>query len=370
MQQQIDLVALQRILRGGLLWVVIALLLIGSVVFGTFRIGRVSGEDVGILLNKRSGKITVINQSGTRIYNGITNQFFTLDKTMQTLNMTASKGQGDRAGKDDLKVKTIDGSDVYVDMKVQYKIDPAQADLVIQTSGPGNSYKDKWTRDYARALVRDYLGELTTEEFYDAGKRRAKLLQAKIEANTQMRKFGLELDSIVIPRKPHFYAEYEAMIKKKKLADQAVLEEQSMAQAAKQRQLTRIVEETNRTNVAIEEFRGSMERKIIQAKAEGEQVRKAADAYFARVTIGAEAQLYQMDKEATGILAKKSAEAEGIKKLKKALEGEGGRNMVKMEYARKLKDFKMKGVPYTVEEHTERFEHLSAPASSVSRGKK
>jgi hypothetical protein len=50
--------------------------------------------------------------------------------------------------------------------------------------------------------------------------------------------------------------------------------------------------------------------------------------------------------------------------LKKALEGDGGRNMVKLEYARKLKDVTFTGKPFSIESTIERFEHLKAAAST------
>jgi hypothetical protein len=259
----------------------------------------------------------------------------------------------------------MDGSDVYVDLKVQYKIDPEMAQEVITTSGPGDSYKTKWARDYLRSISRNYLGELTTEEFYDSSKRDAKLVLAQHEASERLRPFGIDIDSIVIPRRPTFYEEYEAMIKKKKLADQAVLEEQSKALAAKQKQQTLIVEENNRKNVAVEEFEGVMTQLVVKVEAEAEKARKEADAYFEKTTVAAVAELYAMTQSATGILARKSAEAAGIKALKEALEGEGGRNMVKLEYARKLKDIKITGKPFTIQGHVERFEHSRAAASAT-----
>ena len=107
-----------------------------------------------------------------------------------------------------------------------------------------------------------------------------------------------------------------------------------------------------------------MRQKVIEAMAQGERARKAADAYFDRVTIGAEASLYQMTKNSEGILTRKKAEAQGIEALKKALEGEGGRNMVKMEYAKKLKNIIITGKPFTIQSNIERFEHLKAAAST------
>jgi len=359
-----ELDALQRVLSGGSVWALAAALLVIVVAVRTVRFGKVTGEEVGIQLDRISGKITVISQSGVKLYNGLLSDFYVLDRTLQSLDMTQDATRGDVMRRDDLKIKTVDGSDVYVDLKIQYKIDSNMAEDVILTSGPGDLYKKKWARDYMRSICRNYLGELTTEQFYDSSKRDARLVLAKQEANDKLRKFGIVIDSIVIPKRPQFYKEYEQMIKKKKLADQAVLEEQSKAMAAKQKQQTLIVQETNAKNVAVEQFEGQMKQKVIQAEAEAERSRKKADAYFEKHTVAADATLYRMKKEATAILAMKTAEADGIMALRKALGGEGGRNMVKLEYARKLKNIAIIGKPFTIQSNIERFEHLKGPAST------
>jgi regulator of protease activity HflC (stomatin/prohibitin superfamily) len=351
----------------GLLLPLLAVLLVLVVFFATLRIGRVTGEEVGVLLDKMTGEIEVIPQSGVRFYNGITSDFFVLDKTLQTLEMTSAAGRGDRGEKDDLKVKTGDGSDVYVDIKVQYRIDPAMAETVIRTSGPGGAFKEKWARDYVRAICRNALGELKTDDFYDAGKRNAKMVQAQRVIGERLADFGIRIDNILIPTRPRFYKEYEEIIKQKKLADQEVLAEQSKARAAEQAQLRKIVEETNVKNVAVEKFKGEMEQRIIDAEAQAERARKEADAYYDRVTIGAEAQLYEHRQEAEGILAKRQAEAQGIDALRKALEGPGGRNMVKLEYARKLKGVTVTGQPYTLQSETLRFKHSAEEAAAAPK---
>lgn len=358
-----DLKALKQVAANGMIPVAIAFAVLAAFCFTTVRIGHVTGEQVGVMLNRFSGEVTIIEQSGAKIYNGIQYQFSTLDKTLQTLEMTESAGRGDRRGKDDIKIKTVDGSDVYVDVKIQYRIMPESADTVVATSGLGDEFKKKWSRDYARTMVRNYLGELTTEEFYDSSKRDAKLIMAQADMNKHLNPYGLNIDSIVIPQRPHFYQEYEEMIKKKKLADQAVLEEQSKALAAKQRQQTMIVQETNRKNVAVEQYRGVMRQKVIQTEAEAERARKEADAYYKEVTVNAEAVLYQLEKNAEGILAQRSAEAKGIQELNNALSAPGGRNMVKLEYARRLKEMEITGKPFVIDGETERFEHLRGAAS-------
>jgi regulator of protease activity HflC (stomatin/prohibitin superfamily) len=362
------IIALKKTISGGLIWIALAAFLIAIVLITSIRVGHIKGTEVGIMLNKMNGKMTVLSQSGAKIYNGITNDFYVLDKTMQNLVMTERKGTGDRSGRDDLKIKTKDGSDVYVDLKVQYKIKADMADIVVTKSGPGENYKKKWARDYVRTTCRNYLGELTTEEFYDSSKREEKIYTAQKEANKMINPYGIHIDVIAIPQKPHFYKEYEAMIKKKKLADQGVLEERSKALAAQQKQITLIVIETKKKEVEVKRFEGDVEQKIIEAKAQAEKKEKEADAYFDRVTIGADATLYEMEKKAEAILAEKKAEAKGIEALKTALEGEGGRNMVKLEYAKKLKDITITGKPFTIQSNIERFEHLQAPPASVGSG--
>jgi hypothetical protein len=324
-----------------------AFLLVVVFILFTFKFGKITGEEVGVILNKITGKTEVITSSGVKVYNGITNDLYILDKTVQTLHMTALLSRGDRKDKDDLKIKTIDGSDVYVDMKVQYQIIPDMADVVLKTSGSGNNYKEKWARDYVRSICRNSLGELTTEEFYNASKRDVLKNKAMKEINERIQKFGVMITDIIIPTKPHFYDEYEKLIKQKKLADQAVLEEESKALAAKELQKTLVVKETNLKKVAIEQYKGLVERKRIDAMAAGEKARKAADAYYDKITIDATANFYKKQKGAEAILAKKTADAKGIEALKKALEGDGGRNMVKMEYAKKLKGMTIIGQPFS-----------------------
>ena len=347
---------LVKFFSGGAVWIALTVLIIVILGFETFRMGEVSADQVGVVLNKMTGEMEVVPESGVHIYNSIIEEFYTLDKTVQTIAMTEDLKKGDRNGKDDLKVKTIDGSDVYIDIQVRYMLMPEMADTVLWTSGVGDAYKKKWMRDYVRSISRNCLGELTTEEFYDSEKLRKKTDKAKDIVNEKLKKFGLRVTDIGIPQSPHFYKAYEDMIKKKKLADQEKLQEESLADAARQRQLTEIRIADNNKQVELAKAHGEKQKLIIQAKAKAEQIKAEAQAYHKRVKVGADAALYKMQKAAAGILAKKKAEAKGIEAMKEALEGEGGRNMVKMEYAKRLKNIKITAAPITKESHIGRFD--------------
>ncbi len=356
-------VLLKKLFSSGLIWVVIAVVL--SVLVGAMsvRFGKVDGEQVGVLLNKMDGSIEVI-KTGVTPYNGITHKLYIIDKTIQTLDMTSSRPNLINS---ELKVKTVDGSDVNIGIIVQYQVDRFQPETILETSGLGKNYKVKWIRDYVRSICRDHLGELTTEEFYNSSKRELKIQAAKKEINGKLKEFAINVGSIA-PKKPRFYRAYEEMIKKKKLADQAVLEEKSKAHAAKQRQNTEVVQYTNIKNVRLEQFQGEMQQRVIKTKAQGAKITKAAEAYYDTITIGAQAKLYENKKKAESILARKSAEAKGVEALKKALEGEGGLNMVKLEYARKLKYIEVSGRPYVTNQQVEKID-LSGAIKSQKGGK-
>ena len=182
---------------------------------------KLEENEVGILLNNITGTMTVETVAGMKMFMPVLKSFYTLDKREQTLEMTADASSGSRFSKDDIKIKTIDGSDVYVDMTIQYRIIASMADTIIMDSGPGQNYKFKWIRDYSRSTARLEFGELTTEEFYNSTKRTQKANEIRDTLNIMLASHGLEVTN-VIPQNFRFYAEYEKKIKEKKGADQEV----------------------------------------------------------------------------------------------------------------------------------------------------
>ena len=195
---------------------------------------------------------------------------------------------------------------------------------------------------------------------------REKADKSRRELNARLEKHGLIITS-VIPGAFQFYKEYESKINEKKLADQEVEEQKSKANAATQAQEHQRVEATKKKEVAIAEFAGSMKELIVQADADAEKVMKEADAYAIEKQIGADAEYYQREKNAQAILATAKTEAEGLRKMAEALTGEGGVNIVKMEYARRLQTMTITGQPFVREGLTERFEHTQYPAAASPR---
>lgn len=335
---------------------VIALVLFIAFVAANIRIARVAGSEIGIKINDISGDIEVVAESGTVIYNGLISSFYLMDTADQRLEMTADTQRGDRRQQDDLRIKTIDGSDVYVDLTINYGVTRDKVDTVALTSGLGDAYKLKWVRDYSRSICRTVFGEMTTEEFYDASIREEKANKAKDELNSMLNPFGIEVRK-VIPEKFRFHQEYEEKIKAKKLADQEVEEQISKANAAQQDQIFRTVEATKKKEVFLATIDGQMQQLIVQAKANADKIVKEAEAYAVETMKGADAKFYEMEQNAEAITATKSAEAEALEKLASAMAGEGGRNIVKLEYAQRLKQMNVSGQPYSIDQESERMIH-------------
>lgn len=352
-----NLAAMFQYFKGTLILALITIVLLLSILLVGLRFGEVNGTQVGALLNNINGEVEIINNAGTHVYNGITKTFHILDKTVQQVEMNQDN-------EDELKIKTVDGSNVQLDLNIMYSImlDPDSIRELLKDSGLGESYKKKWIRDYGRSICRGAFGEMTTEEFYDPAKRQEKALKAMDELNALLNPHSLTVIQ-VNPKNFRFYTEYEEKIKEKKLADQSVEEEISKARAASQVMERKRVEAQKEMEVEIQTIKGAMEELIVTANADAERVVEQSRAYAVTTRVGAEAELYTMKSQADAILAKSRAEAEGLTKMAEALKGEGGLNLVKMEYAKRLASMKLTGQPFVISGTTERFEHFEEPGS-------
>jgi regulator of protease activity HflC (stomatin/prohibitin superfamily) len=355
-RSQPPIIAILERFKGSLALLLLALVALTVFLMVTFRVQRVSGTEVGIKVNNVTGNIEVIAESGTNIYNGLLNSFHLLDMTVQRLEMVAETGRGQRSGHDDLRIKTVDGSDVFLDLTINYQLDRAMVESVVITSGLEDAYKYKWVRDYSRSVCRSVFGEMTTEEFYDASIRNDKAEKARIELNKLLKSYGLVVSS-VIAEKFSFHPEYEERIRAKKLADQEVEEQVSKAKASLQNQIFRVVEATKKKEVFLATFDGEMQKLIVEAKANAERDVKQAEAYVIDTKLGADADFYSRDKNAQAILVTAQAEGEGLTVMAQAYEGIGGVNLIKRAYAEKLGNMHITGQPFTIESKTERLSY-------------
>ena len=291
----------------------IFIVLITALVLGQSAcvVRNTDANEVGVVSNWFTGVDKEIREPGkTYFLPAIITDWYTFSTKTQTLEMTAETGRGDRTGKDDLEFKTRDGNDVGVDVTILYRIDPQRAaDVLTKVGKSDREVKEKIIRPMARAIPRDCLNELTSEDIYTDKKFKAADCAVK-ELNKSLIPLGLVCENVTFADH-RFHPAYQQAINDKKVFDQQVNTNRSAAESAERE-----------WQANLEKTRGDVEQKIAAKNGEAEQMKLEADAYY-----------FARQKEAEAILAEKTANAKGIRRLNEAMRGTGGRTRVKLKIA-------------------------------------
>jgi len=251
------------------------------------------------------------------------NDWHTFDTKLQNQEMTLDPKRGDRKARDDLLFKTIDGNDIGLDVIIAYRIDPSKAPYILQYVAKNDRMlREKVVRTVARSKPRDIFGELKTEEFYVADKREAKAQNAKEVLQEILGPMGIIVER-VLTKDYRFNPEYQKAIEDKKVADQRVEKNRSAQHAA--------LEEYKRK---LEDAKGEVNKLVANVDGEYRRAKIEADAYFEKQSLLAQA-----------IKAEGVAQAEGIRKMNKALTGSGGEALVKLRIAEALQGKKIVLLP-------------------------
>ena len=327
-------------------FVIVPIALVVLLIVGGRRLTwkEIQADEVAVIINNITGHITTIDRAGAVIYYPFIQDLYILDKQEQKEPMASSNISEDFPQGNPIILKTRDGGDVSIDLVIQYKLLSNMASKIVQDTGIGEEFKEKWIWDYARTICRYEFGELSISEFPDSVKRTEKINTSEKELNKLLNPHGIFVTSLTFIDY-RYYREYAEKIHERRLADKEVEEQVQRAFAAKKNQDRVVTEETKKLDVAISRFGGTLHQMEIDAKAEASKIRDAGKAYLIKARLDADAEYDRLEKEAASILAVRKAEAEGIFALKKALEGAGGRNLVKMEYAKRLRNAKIIGTP-------------------------
>ncbi|MDP2647038.1 MAG: SPFH domain-containing protein [Desulfobacterales bacterium] len=237
-------------------------------------------------------------------------KIYRLPKGIQVLELTnfpdtaAGAARKDRAA----HIQTSDGFFVDVDVSFLYHIkDPY---VVFTTIGPGTLFEDNGIIPKAEPALKETLGKLTTEEFYNSPMRVQKTEEAKQRLNSELNLKGIEVDQVLV-RYFIYSREIQKNIEEKKLQDQMVFTNRAAARAAREEaELKKIVQE-GKVIAAVEIEKGK--------------------AYVTRKI--AEKDLYVRKKKAEADLLVKLAEAERVRLRNEALKGIGSERMVGLKMA-------------------------------------
>ncbi len=219
-----------------------------------------------------------------------------------------------------IRIQTNEGYQVTVDVTVAFRIsDPYK---VITSVGPGRLYETSLVAPRSDTFLRQTLGKLNSEQFYDGAARRAAGIAAREALSADLAPKGIEVWSVMV-RHYTYDDRYQEAIEQRKIQDQLVFKNQAEAVAAEQEAEKNRVLAEGQAQVEVERERGRTE------------VRK----------IEAEANLYYRKKVAEGDLLVALAEAEGIRLENEALKAAGASNLVGLRMAEVLESTQVIVVP-------------------------
>ena len=239
-------------------------------------------------------------------------------RDMQVFELTDSPDTASRDARKEkaAHIQTSDGFFVDVDVSVLYHInDPYE---VITTVGPGKLYEDNGIIPKVEPKLKDALGELTTEEFYNSPLRVAKADAAKQLLNEELNSKGIYVDYVLV-RYFKYSGELQRNIEEKKLKDQLVFTNQSKARATAEESLVRKVRQEGEANMKVRLEEGK--------------------AYI--VKKNAEKDLYARTKKAAADLLISLAEAQKTELINQAYQNKGSDKLVGLKMAEVYKGLDM-----------------------------
>ena len=279
--------------------------------------------EVGVKFNKITSSVEIMEPGANYFFPPVINDWKKYDISLRNLTMTAQVDSGDRQGKDDLRFKTRDGNDIETDITVRWRIDPRQVGRVWKFVAPStDDVQSRLVRPQARAYVRDVLNRLNSEDFYNPTLRFAAASDATRILGDHLRPYGVIVEQVIIGNFL-FKPEYQRLINARKEAEKTAekLEAEILA-----------TREANQAN--LQSKVAELTEQLTRAQGGFEQAKRNADAY-----------LIQRQQGAQAIFAEKTAQAEGIRKERAALNSSAGDAYVNLQLIEALQKKEIRQIP-------------------------
>jgi hypothetical protein len=251
-------------------------------------------------------------------------RLYRFDTRIKNIEWGAAGTGTDKEKEDYVQTRAFDGNEVSLSVRVQYHIskDPSQLVFLIQNMGGTGQAVEEIVMSAARADIRTYMNRLKTAQFFDNEQKY--LGEAEIRKALQERfaERGIVITSVNLQEH-----RFERILKDGTIDQryqEKINEVQTRMQETKREKLRKatVVADKKRE---MSEMQAFYNRKIEEAEGLKKQAVLRGEAYF-------EAK----GNEAESILAKGTAEVEGIVEQINALSGPGGSAILRLEIAKRL----------------------------------
>ncbi|GMV42502.1 MAG: hypothetical protein AMXMBFR64_42180 [Myxococcales bacterium] len=324
--------------------VVAPLIVIAILIVGTFFSGyaTVTAGQVAVIKNNITGQETVQETEGIIIHLpwGMTD-VYVIDVTQRSLLLVEQ---------DSVVIKTREGANVDTNVEITYNLIPSRAGQIVREIGMATGGADHGkigdvVYSFVRARIRDSIGELNLEELARPEERTARIEEAKTRLNETMVNFGVEIQT-VSATDWDYDDTYEAMIKRRKEADQIFVNQAAAQETNRKKQETSIAEQNRLQSNAIAEARGDAEKEIIAREAWAVEQRAKAEGQAYKRKKEAEGAFIQLENQAAALELELTKRAEGVRALADAYAA-GGIGLVREALAAKMQGAKVVGRPWS-----------------------
>jgi regulator of protease activity HflC (stomatin/prohibitin superfamily) len=254
-------------------------------------------------------------------------EFYTYDSSLRSIRWGQSDADGGGAHTSIgsyLQTRASDGNEVALAMTVSYRFlpDPEKLPELVSRVGTSDAAVEEFVLAAARSDIRSFMNEIRTSEFISDEARYLAVDVVKKQLSERLAPFGIEvirvnLDDFKFWReKPNgeLDTSYEDILK-----------------LIQQRQ-----EDIRREEARYETVRQEKERQLTSAKAEAARLREEAIGYKNQVSQRGEGYLQTKLNQAQAVRNTGEKQAQGIREAVNALEGSGGRALLRLRLAEEL----------------------------------
>ena len=343
----------------------VGLLFLLVVASGNGGVIEVQADEVAVIANYLTGETQIHQEPGYKFFLPFLQQGFVFDKRVQEFVMSGDVDLDPNHVKK-LTVRASDGSNLWFDdVRIQYRILPGKADLVLSDSGVGDTFKFNWVRAYARSILRDEFGRFSSSDISDPTNYNLAAAESKDRLNEMLRIHGIEVIRVKTP-KPKFDASYEQAIEDRKVANQEVERIRARAEQLLRERERKLAEIESTKTQEFEQLKGTLNADYVIATKERVRIERSSDAYKTRVVGDGQAVRARLLEEARGKREKATKEAEGLQAKAEALALQG-EVLVRERLAQRLRDIEFSLVPYTKDAQPTRIELEGGLAAGGNR---
>ncbi|MFT7521121.1 MAG: regulator of protease activity HflC (stomatin/prohibitin superfamily) [Kiritimatiellia bacterium] len=232
-------------------------------------------------------------------------------RTMDRLEFNSSERGHTRGARDSISIQTSDGYNVSVDVTVLYRVvDPY---LVVTKVGFGNAFQAKVVVPRSDKILRQILGKLVAEDFFNDNVRIEAGERVRMELQTELKNWGIQVWGVLV-RSYKYDDRFQNIIETRKIEDQRLFKNQAEK-----------LRETRRAEMA---------KALAELTADIEVLQQVGSNRI-RI-VNADANTYYRTKVAEGKKEVDLAVADSTKWEREALEKSGAGNLVGLEMAEAL----------------------------------